>query len=94
LPLDMNGNFPPSLFEALNRLERCSEEFGHLFLSLLEAPTERVKVFMIHRNRSFFWDPGCDQFLIYQPLRATSRFNLSSKKQMSDAIGLKTSLPF
>ncbi len=53
LPLNVHRNLPPSLFEALNRPERYTEELGHLFLGLLQFLPKRMELFVIHGCPSF-----------------------------------------
>jgi hypothetical protein len=53
LPLNVYGNFAPSLLEALNRLERCSQQVCHLFLRLLELLTQETEFFVVQGISSF-----------------------------------------
>jgi hypothetical protein len=53
LPLNMHRNLPPSLFEALNRPERCSQELRHLLLGLLQFLPKRMELFVVHGCPSF-----------------------------------------
>jgi len=47
LPLNINGNFAPPLFKALDCLEGDSQEVGHLLLSLLESLPKQTEFFVI-----------------------------------------------
>jgi len=46
----MNGNLTPSLFEALNRLQRRAQEFGQLLLRPSELLAGCLKLLLIHRS--------------------------------------------
>ncbi len=50
LPLNMHRNLPPSLFEALNRPERYTEELGHLFLGFSKPLAKSLNFFRIHEH--------------------------------------------
>lgn len=53
LPLNMHRNLPPSLFEALNRPERYTEELGHLFLGFSKSLAKSIKFSGVHGYLSF-----------------------------------------
>lgn len=53
LPLNMHRNLPPSLFEALNRPERYTEELGHLFLGFPKFLAKSIKFSGVHGDLSF-----------------------------------------
>ena len=50
LPLNVHRDFPPSLFEALNRPERYTEELGHLFLGFSKPLPKSLNFFRIHEH--------------------------------------------
>ena len=50
LPLNRHRHLPLSLFEALNRPERCTEELGHLFLGFSKSLAKRLKFSWIHEH--------------------------------------------
>ncbi len=53
LPLNVHRNLPPSLFEALNRPERYTEELGHLFLGFSKPLAKSIKFPGVHGRLSF-----------------------------------------
>ena len=48
LPLRRRRNRPPPLFVALNRLNRGSEQYGHLLLCLVQFLAEVDELFAVH----------------------------------------------
>jgi hypothetical protein len=52
LPLDMHGDLPPSLFEALDRLERRPQKRRQLFLGPSEPLSGGLKFLVVHRDLS------------------------------------------
>jgi len=48
LPFNVRGNLSPSLFKALDGLNRRSQELGHLLLRLSKGLAEKSELFGIH----------------------------------------------
>ena len=49
LPLRRRRNGPPPLFITVNRLNRGSEQLGHLFLCLVQFLADEDELFVVHR---------------------------------------------
>jgi hypothetical protein len=62
LTLDVHRNLPPSLLEALNGLERNSEEFCYLFLRLFKLVARGVEFLIVHVSPFFGEEQVIDKY--------------------------------